>query len=108
MKDQNCTDDIKKILQEAPAARQTLLDNYNNLHKVAEYCERNYLEVSETKALEETRAYTTQSLASVAYQISTLASNVLKLLDAQTTQLTMFTILYECIIMHYEGIYNAL
>lgn len=40
-----------------------------------------------TKALEETKNFTTQSLASVAYQISTLASSVLSLLDAQTNQL---------------------
>lgn len=38
-------------------------------------------------ALEETKNFTTQSLASVAYQISTLASSVLSLLDAQTNQL---------------------
>ncbi|XP_072568536.1 ABI gene family member 3 isoform X2 [Paramormyrops kingsleyae] len=109
MKDQNCTDDIKKILQEAPAARQTLLDNYNNLHEVAEYCERNYLEGNDhKKALEETRAYTTQSLASVAYQISTLASNVLKLLDAQTTQLSKMessvNLLSQTVDMHREKV----
>lgn len=40
-----------------------------------------------TKALEETKNFTTQSLASVAYQISTLANSVLSLLDAQTNQL---------------------
>ena len=39
------------------------------------------------KALEETKKFTTQSLASVAYQISTLANSVLSLLDAQTNQL---------------------
>lgn len=39
------------------------------------------------KALEETKNFTTQSLASVAYQISTLANSVLTLLDAQTNQL---------------------
>jgi len=38
-------------------------------------------------ALEETKNYTTQSLASVAYQINTLAYNFLQLLDLQTTQL---------------------
>ena len=39
------------------------------------------------KALEETKAYTTQSLASVDYQINALANNVLQLLDIQASQL---------------------
>ena len=38
-------------------------------------------------ALEETRNYTTQSLASVAYQINTMAANFLHLLDLQMTQM---------------------
>lgn len=38
-------------------------------------------------ALEETKTYTTQSLASVAYQINTLAFNLLHLLELQTNQL---------------------
>lgn len=58
------------------------------LERVAEYCEGNYFQ-SENKraALEETKNYTTQSLASVAYQINTLAYNFLQLLDLQTAQL---------------------
>lgn len=39
-------------------------------------------------ALEETKNYTTQSLASVAYQINTLAYNYLQLLDLQAQQLS--------------------
>ncbi|XP_016431711.1 abl interactor 1-like isoform X4 [Sinocyclocheilus rhinocerous] len=89
MKDQNYSEEVTKILEEAPSARKALLDNYNNLYKVAEYCESNYPQSGNdtTKALEETKAFTAQSLASVAYQISSMATNVLKLLDAQTLQL---------------------
>ncbi|TRY58500.1 hypothetical protein DNTS_004916 [Danionella cerebrum] len=43
--------------------------------------------VDKRKALEETKAYTTQSLASVAYQINALANNVLQLLDIQASQM---------------------
>ncbi|KAG9346285.1 hypothetical protein JZ751_008110 [Albula glossodonta] len=88
MKDQKCIEEINTIFQEAPAGRESLLTNYKNLLNVADYCEKNYLQVDDqTKALEETKAFTTQSLASVAYQISGLANSVLKLLDAQTAQL---------------------
>jgi len=39
-------------------------------------------------ALEDTKNYTTQSLASVAYQINMLATNFLHLLDLQTVQIS--------------------
>uniref|UniRef100_A0A669D1R9 Uncharacterized protein n=1 Tax=Oreochromis niloticus TaxID=8128 RepID=A0A669D1R9_ORENI len=79
-------EDVMKILEEAPNARKALRENYDNLLNVADYCYNNYIQGS-VKALEETKKFTTQSLASVAYQISTLASSVLSLLDAQTNQL---------------------
>ncbi|PRD32204.1 UNVERIFIED_CONTAM: Abl interactor 2 [Trichonephila clavipes] len=72
-----------------PDGQQSLQDSHSNLEKVAEYCEANYFQAENKRAaLEETKNYTTQSLASVAYQINTLAYNLLHMLDLQTTQLT--------------------
>uniref|UniRef100_A0A3B1KC44 Abl-interactor 1b n=1 Tax=Astyanax mexicanus TaxID=7994 RepID=A0A3B1KC44_ASTMX len=74
--------------EEIPAGKRALLESYQNLSRVAEYCENNYVQAQDKKkALEETKAYTTQSLASVAYQINALANNVLQLLDIQASQL---------------------
>uniref|UniRef100_A0A4W4FB90 Abl interactor 1 n=1 Tax=Electrophorus electricus TaxID=8005 RepID=A0A4W4FB90_ELEEL len=74
--------------EEIPAGKRALVESYQNLSRVAEYCENNYVQAPDKKkALEETKAYTTQSLASVAYQINALANNVLQLLDIQASQL---------------------
>ncbi|XP_040213211.1 abl interactor 2 isoform X25 [Rana temporaria] len=74
--------------EEIPGGRRALLDSYTNLERVADYCENNYIQSADkNRALEETKAYTTQSLASVAYLINTLANNVLQMLDIQASQL---------------------
>ncbi|XP_048467591.1 abl interactor 1a isoform X12 [Rhincodon typus] len=74
--------------EEIPAGKRALIESYQNLGRVADYCENNYIQAQDKrKALEETKAYTTQSLASVAYQINALANNVLQLLDIQASQL---------------------
>lgn len=39
-------DEVTKILQEAPDARKSLLDNYTNLLDLSEYCYNNYIQVS--------------------------------------------------------------
>lgn len=81
--------DLAALLQtEIPEGRSSLADSHTNLERVAEYCEANYFQSDNKRAaLEETKNYTTQSLASVAYQINTLAYNFLHLLDLQTAQL---------------------
>ncbi|KAJ8377381.1 hypothetical protein AAFF_G00261100 [Aldrovandia affinis] len=109
MKDQQSIDEINTIFQEAPAAREALRNNCDNLNNVADYCEKNYVQMEDpSKALEETKAFTTQSLASVAYQISALATSVLKLLDAQATQLqrmeSSVNIITQTVDMHREKV----
>ncbi|XP_008293021.1 ABI family, member 3a isoform X1 [Stegastes partitus] len=110
MKDQNLNDEVKKILEEAPNARKALRENYDNLLNVAEYCYNNYAQSGDgsMKALEETKNFTTQSLASVAYQISTLANSVLSLLDAQTNQLrhmeSSINLIGQTVEMHKEKV----
>nr|XP_032819250.1 abl interactor 1-like isoform X25 [Petromyzon marinus] len=81
--------ELQQLLEEeVPAARAALLESHGNLQRVADYCEGNYVTAPDKRqALEETKAYTTQSLASVAYQINTLANNVLQMLDIQASQL---------------------
>ncbi|XP_061547605.1 abl interactor 2-like isoform X1 [Phycodurus eques] len=74
--------------EEIPAGRKALLDTFPNLERVAEYCEANYVQAWDKHgALEETKSYTTQSVASVAYLINTLANNMLQMLDIHTCQL---------------------
>ncbi|XP_029365326.1 ABI family, member 3a isoform X4 [Echeneis naucrates] len=110
MKDQNFNQEVMKILEEAPSARKSLLENYDNLLKVADYCHNNYLQSGDDsiKALEETKNFTTQSLASIAYQISTLANSVLSLFDAQTNQLrhmeSSINLIGQTVEMHKEKV----
>ncbi|XP_001946649.1 abl interactor 2 [Acyrthosiphon pisum] len=82
--------ELAQLLQaDIPEGRNSLTDSHVNLERVAEYCEGNYFQAENKRlALEETKNYTTQSLASVAYQINTLAYNFLQLLDLQTVQLS--------------------
>ncbi|XP_041828549.1 ABI family, member 3a isoform X3 [Melanotaenia boesemani] len=110
MKEENFNAEVVKLLEEAPNARKALQENYANLLEVAQYCDNNYIQSGEgsMKALEETKNFTTQSLASVAYQISTLANSVLSLLNAQTNQLchmeSSINLIGQTVEMHKEKV----
>lgn len=81
-------DIVALIENEIPECQQNLKENHKNLERVAEYCDTNYFRSNnKLAALEETKNYATQSLASVAYQITSLAFNLLHLLDLQTSQI---------------------
>ncbi|XP_008576597.1 PREDICTED: ABI gene family member 3 isoform X1 [Galeopterus variegatus] len=69
---------------EIPMGREALRGNHSSLLRVADYCEDNYMQATDKrKALEETMAFTTQALASVAYQVGNLAGHTLRMLDLQ-------------------------
>ena len=76
------------IDHQIPEGRRALKDSHKNLQDLAAYCETNYVNTKErSRALAETKQYAAQSLASVAYQINSLASNMLQLLDQQVNQM---------------------
>ncbi|XP_069760711.1 abl interactor 2-like [Narcine bancroftii] len=91
--------EIQKLLQEdIPADRQALVKNYTKLQQVAEHCENNYVEAQDkVKALQETKAYATQSLAGVVYQINTLAEKLLRLLDLQASEISNMESSINCL-----------
>nr|XP_004655598.2 ABI gene family member 3 [Jaculus jaculus] len=73
---------------EIPTGQEALRGNHSALLRVADYCEASYLQATDKrKALEETMAFTTQALASVAYQVGNLAGNTLRMLDLQGASL---------------------
>ncbi|KAM9780423.1 uncharacterized protein ACB057_016502 [Neosynchiropus ocellatus] len=100
----------KKILHDAPEAQTALLENHSSLLQVSEYCYQNYIQSGNRSALalEETKKLTSQSLASVAYQINSLAGSVLSLLDAQAHQLlrleSSINLIGQAVEMHREKV----
>ncbi|XP_012567196.1 abl interactor 2 [Hydra vulgaris] len=79
---------ISLIEKEIPDGRKALHESHKNLADLSEYCRQNYINSADTaKFLEDTKAYASQSLASVAYQIHSLAVNMLQMMDQQVIQL---------------------
>jgi len=79
---------LSLIEKEIPDGRNALIDSHKNLAVLSEYCKENYINSPDkSKALDETKSYASQSLSSVAYQIHSLAVNMLQLMDQQHIQL---------------------
>ncbi|KAF2354166.1 Abl-interactor homeo-domainous domain [Trinorchestia longiramus] len=100
---------VRLVHEDIPEGRQSLTDSHTNLDKVAAYCLENFGRAEDKKmALEETKNYTTQSLASVAYQINTLAYNFLQMMDHQSLQLaemeSQVNYIAEMVMIHKEKV----
>lgn len=89
MAEHQLNQEVTDLLQHRiPEARKQLRDSHTNLDALASYCERNYIETGQSaQALEDTKRYAAQSLASVAYQVNVLATGMLDLLDKQMQHL---------------------
>ena len=82
-------DNVSNLVdKEIPQQSGNLADNVTNLEKVAQYCEDIYVnskEQDKQHLLNETKGFTTQALASVAYQIHVLANSFLGLIENQSS-----------------------
>ncbi|KJH49067.1 SH3 domain protein [Dictyocaulus viviparus] len=85
--------DLRTLIESRiPEHRALLETSHTNLENVAVYCEASYLNASDRNAaFEQTKQFALQSLASVAYQINTLARDLLDMLDLQTTKISNLT-----------------
>ncbi|KAJ1363344.1 hypothetical protein KIN20_023189 [Parelaphostrongylus tenuis] len=85
--------DLRTLIESRiPEHRANLETSHVNLENVAIYCEASYLNASDRNAaFEETKQFALQSLASVAYQINTLARDLLDMLDLQTDKISNLT-----------------
>ena len=74
-----------------PEATRALQDSHRNLHELGAYCEHNYLNAQgsagKEEALEQSKQFAIQSLASVAYQINAMAAHTLELFNLHEVQL---------------------
>ncbi|TKR68127.1 hypothetical protein L596_024156 [Steinernema carpocapsae] len=84
---------LRKFLeQEIPDGRQALEGSCANLERVAAYCEANYAQNQDKRAaFEETKRFTIQSLASVAYLVNQLSASLLQTLDLQTDKIDVLS-----------------
>lgn len=82
-------DNVTNLVEnEIPKQGVDLAENVRNLENVAQYCEDIYVnskDQNKTHLLNETKGFTTQALASVAYQIHVLANSFLGLLENQSS-----------------------
>ncbi|EFO86896.1 CRE-ABI-1 protein [Caenorhabditis remanei] len=78
--------DLQELIdRRIPDNRNQLETSHENLAKVAEFCKKNYVTSRDQPlALEETKQYAIQSLASVAYQINKMAVDLHDMLAFQT------------------------
>ncbi|GMR41723.1 hypothetical protein PMAYCL1PPCAC_11918, partial [Pristionchus mayeri] len=75
-----------------PEERNGLEETCTNLEKVATYCENNYYNSQDKHAaLESTKQFALQSLASVAYQIDALSKDLLDMLSLQSDRIGELT-----------------
>ncbi|XP_072298249.1 abl interactor 2-like isoform X2 [Eucyclogobius newberryi] len=101
--------ELEQILREVPESLKALTENHQNLLNVAQYCTDNYLQTcGGAEALSHTRSLLTQSLASVAFQVNSVAESLLRLLDLQHHDLSRLQssvlLLSQSVEMHREKV----